>query len=1068
MAAEKYLQVARRSAPQGWRMKGVCTTAVLLLSCVCVYAQSAGTVRGVITDKGGAPMPGAVVTLRSAKNPSIDKTGTVTDTRGEFRLLNLPPGDDYQVSAAFPGMSTIVQGPIQVQSGATRTINFVLLEELVTRIRVEGQGAIVDTKTATTSTVVNEAFIASLPILGRSFTDLLTLAPGVTDTDGDGKPNVHGAREVDFQTRLDGVNVTDPFSGEDTSQINIEAIEEVQILTTGAGAEYGRFQGGVGIATTKSGGNDFEGSFKFFYQTRAFDGDGAANQDAVRLDDHPDSFRTIKPFLTLGGALKRDRAWYFLANQYIDQQEPLNILGFQRNYGIEGWNEFGKLTWQITPSHKGVLEGLYDPRTYNGNNLDLGVSSLSDYTLKATTPVVTLRESWVATPTVLLDSALSYLNGRQSVRPVADLPTDRMRCPRILQEGGPVQEEQFCGRLPSSNYTLDLQSNQVEGPYWVSQDSDASRLTAKQDLSFYVDDFLGSHQFKAGFEWVDEQYSTIVRQRPLRYDIEPDRGEQYVLFADFENRTQSAEAGAKTLGIYFQDTWSLRPNLTFNVGVRLDNEQIQAPGQTPIDPAAERAAFDALARIIYADVPVTQAEYAAWKEVDQLFRGCRSAEECAEQSPEPRPCDIAGPDLGPPDQRCDDWDRIAASRFFSRHEAEQGGSAFFAVSENDYLIPACGSSLRLGTCRGGQDIDLTNTNLAPRFSVSYDPFSDGKTKLWATYGRFYDRLFLAALVPEQARDFTYLSFKTPASREELNTPTQKNFHTYTVSRDLRTPFVNEITVGFQRELTPELSVSVRYINRKGRDQIQKRDINHFTIDTDLDGRPDDSTGDAKTGGGAGSGADGFPDLYPFNPFYGGIFIVGNFNTSDYRGFEVSLTRRLHRNWLFDASYTYSEALGNAEAFEDLYLGGDTSQVEHEYGYLSYDQRHSVKFNAVAHFPKEIQFGTRVLWESGLPFSLIRRGFTYDSNSNPTYRQIFPTQQRNDQRNSGRWLIDVNLRKGFSLGRSKAGVDFTVTNLLNSDDLEIGNINDASSALQLVSGTERRFGRRFQIGFTMNF
>jgi len=1066
MTAEKHLQDTRRRAPLRRPVKAFAAAAVLLVACHCVYAQSGGTIRGLVTDKGGAAMPGAVVTLRSARNPAVDKSGTVTDARGEFRLLNMPPGNDYHLSASFPGMGTIVQGPIQVQSGVTRTVNFILLEELVTRIKVEGQGAIVDTKTATTSTVVSEAFIATLPILGRSFTDLLTLAPGVTDTDGDGKPNVHGAREVDFQTRLDGVNITDPFSGEDTSQINIEAIEEVQILTTGASAEYGRFQGGVGIATTKSGGNEFEGSFKFFYQTRIFDSDGAANQDAVTLDDDPDSFRTIKPFLTVGGALRRDRAWYFLANQYIDQQEPLNILGFQRNNNIEGWNEFGKLTWQITPSHKGILEGLYDPRTYTGNNLDLGISPLSDYTYKAVTPVVTLRESWVASPTVLLDSALSYLNGRQSVRPVAELSTGSLECKGISD---PVDLERFCGPIPKTNYTLDLKSNQVEGPYWVSQDSDASRLTLKQDLSFYVDDFLGSHQFKAGFEWVDEQYDTLVRQRPLRYDLEPGRQFQYILFADFEARTQSAEAGAETLGVYFQDTWSLRPNLTLNVGVRLDNEKIQAPGQTPIDPAAERAAFDALARIIYADAPLTLKQYAAWVEKSTGFLGCPENDlSCQQVGPEPLSCDIAGPDLGPPDGFCDSWDRIATSRLFSRHEAEQGTSQFFTQNEVEFQIPPCDSPLRWGTCRGEQDINLSNTNLAPRLSIAYDPFSDGKTKLWATYGRFYDRLFLAALVPEQARDFTYISFKTPVSEDKLEEPTQKNFHTYTVSRDLRTPFVNEVTVGFQRELTPEFSVSARYIRRRGRDQIQKRDINHFTIDTDGDGFPDDETGDAEEGGVSTAGADGFPDLYPYNPFYGGVFIVGNFNTSDYRGFEVSLTRRLHRNWQFDASYTYSEALGNAEEFEDLYLGSDTSQVQHEFGYLSYDQRHAVKFNAVAHFPKDIQFGTRILWESGLPFSLIRRGFTYDSNDNPTYRQIFPTQQRNDQRNTGRWLIDLNLHKGFSMGRSKAGVDFTVTNLLNSDDLEIGNINDASSSLQLVSGTERRFGRRFQIGFTMNF
>ena len=160
--------------------------------------------------------------------------------------------------------------------------------------------------------------------------------------------------------------------------------------------------------------------------------------------------------------------------------------------------------------------------------------------------------------------------------------------------------------------------------------------------------------------------------------------------------------------------------------------------------------------------------------------------------------------------------------------------------------------------------------------------------------------------------------------------------------------------------------------------------------------------------------------------------------------------------------------GNAEAFEDFFLGNDTSQVENEDGLLDFDQRHVVKFSAVAHFPKQIRFGPRLTWESGLPFSLIRRGFTFDNQGNPIFRQIFPTQQRNDQRNSGRWLLDPNLGKDFNMGKVSAGVEFTVTNLLNSDDLEIGNINDFSSSCQLTDETARRFGRRFQVGFTMYF
>ncbi len=126
------------------------------------------------------------------------------------------------------------------------------------------------------------------------------------------------------------------------------------------------------------------------------------------------------------------------------------------------------------------------------------------------------------------------------------------------------------------------------------------------------------------------------------------------------------------------------------------------------------------------------------------------------------------------------------------------------------------------------------------------------------------------------------------------------------------------------------------------------------------------------------------------------FDIGNFRSIGMPPVRIDLRKRLHRNWLFDASYTWSEAVGNAEAFESA-LGSDTSQVVNEFGFLSFDQRHVVKFNAVTHFPKEIQFGTRITWESGLPFSQIRSGFTTDENGNPTFRTIFPTGQRNDQR-----------------------------------------------------------------------
>jgi outer membrane receptor protein involved in Fe transport len=440
-------------------------TALIFVACLPLLAQNTGTLRGRVTDKEGAPLPGAVITAQSEKNPTTRSLGTVADAKGRFRLAGLPPGDDYTVSASFPGMATIIQQPVHIQSDRTSTLDFTLTEEMVETIRVEARGSIVDTTTAATTTTVNEEFIENLPILGRNFSDLLTLAPGVTDTDGDGRPNVHGSREVDFQTRLSGVNVTDPFTGEDASGINIEAIEEVQLILTGASAEYGRFQGGMGNAITKSGGNEFQGSFKVFYQTRSLDSDGAHNQDSVDLivlntgevidlnESEPASFRTLKPFLTLGGAIKRDRLWYFLANQYIDQQEPINLLGITRNQTIEGWNEYGKLTWQINADHKATLEGLYDPRETTGNNIGLGISPRSDFRMERALPVVTARHTWVMSPTVLLESTVSFLNGRQEVRPVVEPTSLTLACPDLILSDLELWRDS-CARLQAESYLV--------------------------------------------------------------------------------------------------------------------------------------------------------------------------------------------------------------------------------------------------------------------------------------------------------------------------------------------------------------------------------------------------------------------------------------------------------------------------------------------------------------------------------------------------------------------------------------------------------------------------------------
>ncbi|MEE8536679.1 MAG: hypothetical protein V3S71_01635, partial [Acidobacteriota bacterium] len=110
---------------------------------------------------------------------------------------------------------------------------------------------------------------------------------------------------------------------------------------------------------------------------------------------------------------------------------------------------------------------------------------------------------------------------------------------------------------------------------------------------------------------------------------------------------------------------------------------------------------------------------------------------------------------------------------------------------------------------------------------------------------------------------------------------------------------------------------------------------------------------------------------------------------------------------------------------------------------------------------------------GLPFSVINRDFGVDNLGNPTFRTIFPTAQRNDQRTRDYWTFDFNLKKSFTIGgRERATASFDIFDLLNTDDLRLFTVNRAApNGLQLfdpINPATREFGRRFQFGLEFYF
>ncbi len=1213
---------------------------VLVWAAICCLApevglaQSTGFLRGLVTDPAGSPLPGVTVEIISA-GQGIRGPAAITDRGGFFSLSAVPPGRDYRVRAGLPGYASVTLSEVEISAGRVTQVRIALYPESLARERVEvrARPSVVSLEETTTQTSLGSEFVDALPILGRDYQDILTLAPGVTDVDGDGNPNIHGARDTDVITLVDGVSTTDPLSGKIGAQLNIESIQEIQVKTAGATAEFGRAQGGFADIVTKSGGNEFDGIFKFFWRGSTLDGDGAGIDDPSLHAGVGETglrrlhFNDYLPFLSVAGPIVRDRAWFFVANEYVRRDDPVNSLNAAFLRGVREWREFAKLTWQLSAAQRLALSLNYDPQEYLNEGLNSFTREESGYTLRQGGTIVTAKSTAVLSPMVALETSASLFDQRPAILPnlgpdtngdgnlwfdfngdgfqeaserdpgedldadgVFDVFEDTNRndlldpgedrdgdgrltlSPGLIFGGvprnpnlngceGPLREDLDCdgrldknedtngdgvfnwwedldndrifdvdedrngnGRLddavrPSSlfpygelrprlqdrDYSIDRNTGVIGGPYYEDTSDSRRRFTLRQDLSVFVPDFRGSHDVKTGIIFEREIFARKTDARtitspylrscappscepPEGFDSVPDVQTISALLPsemDMKN-----EASGFTAGLYVQDAYKPAPNLSLGLGVRFDRERASAAGYSSFDPATEALHFGRLLELggygnldrtgILAD-PIFSGESVDIHQATAFLTG---------------PLQVAA--LG------------RLTRHHASVEFDSGNLRSLGI------LPTEGEADPAELARHGispqraETFALTNNNLSPRLSFSWDPASNGRSKIFATWGRYFDKLFLSTVVGEQGPDrisryylfdadglsaiampdhgFGRLISKAPPSATQID-------------RSLQTPFSDELMVGFEREIAPEVSLSVSFIDRRFRNQLQDVDVNH-TQHFDADGRPVDQLGSFIFGSsprGIEFGEqipvrDGRPDLYIHNIFFNQVLRVGNFNEARYRGIECALKRRLARRWQMQASYTYSRAQGDAEDFQSR-LGNDPSTVEWESGYLDYDQRHVVKLNAAVFLAHDWQVGTSMSWGSGLPYSIISRFFAQDdigyeqfrtrygyTASEPGVGLRFVPLRRNSERNDPVLNVDLQARKNIVIGRRSTSLSLEVFNLLNTDDLRIKTYEP--NPLAAVGGSggsasltprgplqidgERRFGRRFQVGFRIEF
>src|SRR5213080_4050034 len=281
---------------------------------------TSGTVQGDVLDEKGGSVAGATV---EAKNLDTNFTQTeTTNTDGHFAFLSLAPGR-YTLTISESGFATVLQQNVNLTVGQTINIPVTLKVSAVAQQIVVSEVPIVEVTKTTSSSTLDELSVATTPVLGRKFEDLLTLTPGVSIVQGpDGDEiNVNGQRGIFNNVSLDGGDYNNGFFGEQMGgqraaiDITLEAVKEFQITASGANAEFGRSAGGVINVVTKSGTNTVHGALFEYFRTESLT---AATSDGKPLD----GFRRNQFGGSFGGPLIKDKLFFFAAGEGI--RENLN------------------------------------------------------------------------------------------------------------------------------------------------------------------------------------------------------------------------------------------------------------------------------------------------------------------------------------------------------------------------------------------------------------------------------------------------------------------------------------------------------------------------------------------------------------------------------------------------------------------------------------------------------------------------------------------------------------------------------------------------------------------------
>jgi hypothetical protein len=570
-------------------------------------AQSSGasSIEGVVTDAKGVALTRVAVVVRNMDTGVAREVAT--DRGGRYRADALPPGW-YEVAATLRGFVARPVSSVRIQVGQTVAVDFEMQPGGVTEeLTVTSEAPFVDTSRTDVSTVISETAIANLPINGRRWENFVLLSPAVTNDGGFGLVSYRGISGLYNNNTVDGVDNNQAFFSEARGRtrasytISQAAIREFDVGISNFSAEFGRAAGGTVNAVTKSGTNEVRGEAFYYLRDDAF--------------QSKDPFASFKPDekrqqfgISVGGPIRKDKAFFFFNYDQQLREFPYFVRTSSPTFLDQACTAPG-----CGATRAWIERHMVDAVPREGNNqIFLGkvdVALSFDHLLS----VQYNRHRWRApngirtavinfnaasdngTDIVQTDFGLLTLNSVLSARWLNELRLQIGRDMEAQQPNAPGPGTSVTGGfsfgmpnfLPRLKYPDEMRFQVLDS---VSYYAGAHNIKAGLDVSYVREDIINLFQGGGVYSYSNLQnlaadcpadatgctplndanggrhYTSFVQAFDLRPGL---RGDAFFTTTDYN--------------FFVHDTWKASRELTLNLGVRYEYQQLPEPGKAKVN-----------------------------------------------------------------------------------------------------------------------------------------------------------------------------------------------------------------------------------------------------------------------------------------------------------------------------------------------------------------------------------------------------------------------------------------------------------------------------------------------------